>query len=315
MNNPVVRLTWQASERNKFAAYMDRALRLRGHAMGSLTDPRTASVIWNTPTFAHRLDQVDLDRCRRSCCSRPASRSTASATTTCISPASSPSAAPMPGIATSRKNDTSTGLLWNASSAQLGNYPDRYNFQGALVVRHRRAQRQGRRVVSVGLRTAATTTPTPISTRPTTTASPSQVTVLNTPLDGAGKPRRQLRHLRAGLVEPQQADRQLRPALRPQQADHRRPERACRAASPTSPAYDDIEFPTWKDFSPRLSAIYDISGDGKTAIRAGFNKFVTAQTTGLRAALQPDGADHRRCCRGPTSTATTSPRASAAAPS
>ena len=34
----------------------------------------------------------------------------------------------------------------------------------------------------------------------------------------------------------------------------------------------------------------------------------------LRPALQPDGADHARRCRGPTSTATTSPRASAAAP-
>ena len=30
-----------------------------------------------------------------------------------------------------RKNDTFTGLLWNASSAQLGNFPDRYNLQGA----------------------------------------------------------------------------------------------------------------------------------------------------------------------------------------
>ena len=51
MDNPVLRLTWQVSDRNKIAAYADRALRLRGHAMGSLTDPRTASVIWNTPTF------------------------------------------------------------------------------------------------------------------------------------------------------------------------------------------------------------------------------------------------------------------------
>jgi exodeoxyribonuclease VII large subunit len=51
MANPVARLTWQVSERNKLAAYMDRALRLRGHAMGALTDPRTASVIWNTPQF------------------------------------------------------------------------------------------------------------------------------------------------------------------------------------------------------------------------------------------------------------------------
>ena len=51
MDNPVLRLTWQVSDRNKIAAYADRALRLRGHAMGSLTDPRTASVIWNTPNF------------------------------------------------------------------------------------------------------------------------------------------------------------------------------------------------------------------------------------------------------------------------
>ncbi len=35
MDNPVVRLTWQVSPRNKFAAYMDRAMRLRGHAMGA----------------------------------------------------------------------------------------------------------------------------------------------------------------------------------------------------------------------------------------------------------------------------------------
>jgi len=45
MDNPVVRLTWQASERNKVAVYMDRALRLRGHAMGALTDQNTATPI------------------------------------------------------------------------------------------------------------------------------------------------------------------------------------------------------------------------------------------------------------------------------
>ena len=52
MDNPVVRLTWQVSPRNKFAAYMDRAMRFRGHAMGANTDPATASVVWHTPTFA-----------------------------------------------------------------------------------------------------------------------------------------------------------------------------------------------------------------------------------------------------------------------
>ena len=33
--------------------------------------------------------------------------------------------------------------------------------------------------------------------------------------------------------------------------------------------------------------VYDLSGDGKTAIRAGFNKFVTAQTTGFAQLYNP----------------------------
>ena len=31
-----------------------------------------------------------------------------------------------------RKNDLSTGFLWNASSAQLGNFPDRYTVSAAM---------------------------------------------------------------------------------------------------------------------------------------------------------------------------------------
>ena len=53
------------------------------------------------------------------------------------------------------------------------------------------------------------------------------------------------------------------------------------------PAYGDIHLPKWKDFSPRLSAVYNLSGDGKTAIRVGYNKFVTAQTTGFAQLYNP----------------------------
>src|SRR6476660_9735757 len=52
MDNPIARVTWQVSPRNKFAAYNDRAMRLRGHAMTAFLDPATASVVWHTPTFA-----------------------------------------------------------------------------------------------------------------------------------------------------------------------------------------------------------------------------------------------------------------------
>src|SRR5262245_35931221 len=131
MANPVVRLTWQMTPRNKFAAYMDRAMRLRGHAMGANTDPDTGSVVWHTPTFStgsakwtstvssklmletgfsynrERYDNVYQDGLSKDR----------------LTPA---------WYAGARKSDNSTGFLWNASSAQLGNYPDKYNVMAAV---------------------------------------------------------------------------------------------------------------------------------------------------------------------------------------
>jgi hypothetical protein len=131
MDNPVVRMTWQMSSRNKFAAYMDRAMRLRGHAMGSLTDPATGSVVWHTPTFAtgsakwtstvsskllfetgFSFNRERYDNVYQDGLDKPYG-----------------SAAWYAGA---RKSDNSSGLLWNASSAQLGNYPDKYNVMAAI---------------------------------------------------------------------------------------------------------------------------------------------------------------------------------------
>ena len=78
------------------------------------------------------------------------------------------------------------------------------------------------------------------------------------------------------------------------------------------PAYSDIEFPTWTDLSPRLSAIYDIAGDGKTAVRAGLNKFVTARRPGFAQLYNPTALT-TELFRGPTPTAMISHRANAAA--
>ena len=54
-----------------------------------------------------------------------------------------------------------------------------------------------------------------------------------------------------------------------------------------SVAYNDIYLPAWKDLSPRTSVVYDVFGTGKTAIRAGFNKYMTAATTGFAQIYNP----------------------------
>jgi hypothetical protein len=284
MDNPVARLTWQVSQRNKFAVYYDRALRLRAAAMSNATDPRTASVVWNTPIFAtgsakwtstlsssllletgfsfnrERYDNLYQDGIF-------AERGTPE------------------WYRNVRKNDLSTGFLWNASSAQLGNYPDRYNLTGALSrVTGSHSMKAGvhygwgiyRRYNNANADLYQTYN----------NGVPQQVTVLNTPLqvqenmDGqfAVYAQDSWRLSNFTINYGVRYDR-LAQSIVGQDAQIGR--------FANSPAYDDIEIPTWSDFSPRVSVVWDIFGTGKTAIRTGVNRFMTAQTTGLAQLYSP----------------------------
>ncbi len=223
-------------------------------------------MIWNTPDLRHRLAEVHLDdlleaAARDRLLVQPrALRQPVSAR--------HPRRARhrRPGTATCVKNDTSTGLLWNASGAQLGNYPDRYNIQGALSYvtgthnikfggayqwgiypRYNNANADLYQTYNNGV--------------------PFQVTVLNTPL-------RVQEDLNANLgfyvQDTWNLNRlTLNYGLR---FDHNKQTIVGQDVQigrfANSPAYDDIAFPTWNDFSPRLSVVYDISGTGKTAICA-----------------------------------------------
>src|SRR5262245_45111840 len=284
MSNPVLRLTWQVSERNKIAVYNDRAMRLRGHAMTSLTDPDTASVVWNTPTFAtgslkwtstlssKLLLEVgtSFNRERYDNLYQPgilAERGTPE------------------WYRRARHDDTSTGFLWGASSAQLGNYPDRYNVQAAM------SYVTGAHNVKFGFMNQIG------SYRRYNNANadlyqtyqngaPLRVTVLNTPLEVA-------EHLDANRGLYAQDSWNLNRwtfnyGLRWDYIKQRVVgQKAQSGRFAQSAAYGDIELPVWSDFSPRLSVVYDLSGNGKTAVRFGYNKFVTAQTTGFAQLYNP----------------------------
>lgn len=284
MSNPVARLTWQVSERNKLAVYNDRALRLRGHAMGSLTDPNTASVIWNTPNFStgslkwtstlssKLLLEVgtSYNRERYDNLYQPgifAERGTA------------------PWYRNVRKNDISTGYLWNASGAQLGNYPDRYNFQAAI------SYVSGAHNVKIGVmdqwgyyRRYNNANADLYQTYQN--GAPLRVTVLNTPLEvqenldaNFGVYAQDSWNLGKLTVNYGARFDYLKQRVVGQDAQQGR--------FANIAAYDDIVLPVWKDFSPRISAVYNLSGDGKTAVRVGYNKFVTAQTTGFAQLYNP----------------------------
>ena len=45
--------------------------------------------------------------------------------------------------------------------------------------------------------------------------------------------------------------------------------------------------PNWKDVSPRIGVAYDLFGNGKTALKASFSRYVDAQATGFAQARNP----------------------------
>jgi hypothetical protein len=284
MANPVARLTWQMSERNKLAVYMDRALRLRGHAMGALTDPNTASVIWNTPTFATGSAKwtstlssklllevgTSFNRERYDNLYQPgilAERGTAA------------------WYRNVRKDDTSTSFLWNASSQQLGNYPDRYNVQGSI------SYVTGAHNVKIGAMDQwgyyrRYNNANADLYQSYNNGVPFRVTVLNTPLEV-----QENLNANFGIYAQDQwnlGKLTLNYGARFDYLSQKvvgQPAMQGRFANVA--AYDDIQLPVWKDFSPRVSAVYNLTGDGKTAVRVGYNKFVTAQTTGFAQLYNP----------------------------
>ncbi|MEO7158863.1 MAG: TonB-dependent receptor [Vicinamibacterales bacterium] len=284
MGNPIVRLTWQASERNKFAVYMDRALRLRGHAMGALTDPNTASVIWNTPTFATGSAKwtstlsskllletgISFNRENYDNLYQPgvrAERGTAN------------------WYRNVRKDDISTGFLWNASSAQLGNYPSRYNVQSSL------SYVTGAHNVKVGVIDQFGTyrrynNANADLYQTYQNGVPLRVTVLNTPLEV-----QENLDANFGLFAQDSWNTGKLTLNYGVRFDYLKQrvvgQKAMTGRFANVAAYNDIVLPTWHDFSPRVSAVYNLSGDGKTAVRIGYNKFVTAQTTGFAQLYNP----------------------------
>jgi hypothetical protein len=277
IKSAVLRLTWQATPRNKISVYFDEIDKYRGHGMGAGADARTASQIWTSPLYNDAVlkwtspltSQLLLE----------AGFSMNYEQYVIVNQPGINEERGTPGwYARPSKFDIARSTLWGGiGGGQGGRYPDRYNIaaSGSYVT--------GTHNIKAGFQwnwgpyENTRDTNADLQQR-YSNGVPTQVLVYNTPL-------RLLDRLAADVgIYAQDSwtiDRlTLNYGVR---WEYLKSE----VAAQESPAgrfigarkFDPIPMPVWKDLAPRFGVIYDLFGNAKTAIKFGFNRYNESRTT------------------------------------
>ena len=289
----LARLTWQVSPRNKISGYFDEIDKYRGHDMQSRVDPETASwqwfspayhttaVKWSSPVTSQLFleagwssnleyytnsyqDGVEEPRgharvVREGVTQRPGP----GRTSTSRRPRASPRA--RPGMPCLEPAPYVTGPHTLKAGMQMtwGSYTHSRDANADLVQQYR-----------------SSTTGIPFTV-------PDSVLIRNTPLVYGER----LNYDLGFFVQDSWAIKRLTV-----NAGIRYEKIKAQVLAAESPAgrfvparqFEAIEnLPNWNDWAPRLAVVYDLFGNGKTAVKASVNRYNLARTTGVASAYNP----------------------------
>ncbi len=286
----LVRLTYQASPRNKLSAYFDEIDKFRGHAMFAGDDYNTAAVVWNSPAYHTAAAKWTSAVSNRMLIEAGYSNNTEDYTNESLPGVNQPrsSAAWFAGAARRDLDLVSTSgqpLLTSISTQS----PLRYNVQGAVSYvtgAHNfkvGAQRtwghfghtyDGNADLDQLYRSNSTGIPFTV---------PVQVAVYNTPLDI----REELSYDVGIFAQDQWTFRRLtiNAGLRWEWVNARVPAQTSPAGRfvPARSFPETPDVPDQSDPAPRFGLAYDLFGTGKTALKFSINRYNASRTTGSAA--------------------------------
>jgi len=285
----LLRLTWQATSKHKFSVYYDEIDKYRGHGMNAGDDPNTSSQIWTSPIY-----------------NSAAAKYTGTLSNSLLAEAGYSFnheqyvITNQPGVnktpfspewyANASRRDQNFTALTNGLANWGGRYPDRFNMMAALSyitgshnikggVQYNFGPYINTREANGDLQQVYAGTTTPFT-------NPVSVTVYNTPL-------RYQENLKADIgifVQDSWSLNRLtlNGGLRWEYLAHEVAEQASgNGRFVDARKFDAIAMPTWKDFAPRFGVVYDVFGTGKTAIKAGFNRYNESRTTQFATKYNP----------------------------
>src|SRR5262245_16453911 len=274
----LARLTWQVSPRNKLSAYMDRIHKVRGAAMAPGDDQTSSSVRWNSPNYTTATVKYTSTVSSRLLIEGGYSTNIERYNNLYADGVEKPYGS-AEWLATARHFDSTFGRRWVTSDRETGQYPDRYNAQAsATYVTGTHSLKLGFQdswgVFNHTYRANADLYQNYVNRAPAT------VTLYNTPIWSAERLNanfglygqdvwtlKRMTFTIGGRWE------YVKESIVGQPAQSGRFGRTL--------GFSDIDMPVWKTFSPRTAAVFDLFGNGKTAVRVGFNRFEQSATTTL----------------------------------
>ena len=278
------RVTWQVSPRNKLSGYYDRVHKARGAAMAVGDDQTTSSVVWNSPLYTTNSlkwtstvsNQLLIEGGFSSNLER-------------YNNLYQPGLEQLGTIFGARHVDAGAGYTWGVSAFEYGSYPDRYNAQASL------SYVTGTNSIKVGFQDSLGHYNQNARMNADLYQNYTQVGGVETPQTVTifATPARWEESLNANLGLYGQDTLTLhrltvtfggRWEYISEQVDG---QAAQIGRFANIPAFSTIPMPKWYSFSPRTGAVYDLRGDGKTAVKFGFNRYESAATTTLASLYDP----------------------------
>jgi hypothetical protein len=285
----LIRMTWQVSPRNKLSGYYDRIHQVRSAAMGAGDDQTTSSVVWNSPLYTTNMIKYTSTVSSKLLVEGGFS-SNIERYNNLYAPGIEKQYGSPEWLATARHNIDSGASTNTASTAEYGSYPDRYNMQAsASYVTGSQALKVGFQdswgPYNQNLRANADLYQNYVSNAQGIPV-PATVTLLATPSHWQDRLNANLGIYGQDVMTFRRATitlggrwEYISEQVTGQDAQVGR--------FVNIPAFSDIQMPTWKNFSPRTSIVYDLFGTGKTAVRFGYNRFGVAATTTLASLYDP----------------------------
>lgn len=288
----MARLTWQVSPRNKISGYFDEIDKFRGHDMQSLYEPETASVRWFSPAYHTTAVKWSSPVTSRLFLESGWSSNLEYYTNSYQEGIEQPRGAAS-WYAGASRDELDLGNRKAAPTSHLTESPARYAVSGAGTYL------LGQHTLKVGMQATwgnfmhtrdanadlvqqyrSNSTGIPFSV-------PDSVLVRNTPLSYGERLNYDL-----GIYA-QDSWTLNRLTINAGLRYEKLKAQVLAAESPAGrfvPArsFEAIEnLPNWSNFAPRFAAVYDLFGNGKTALKYSLNRYNMARTTGVAASYNP----------------------------